>query len=81
MLVDAAAPNTDHQLISRLRQFQPLLVAALRPASQKRVDRNPVAAANEERDIVDLEEEGVAGLMLERSADDAETAEADVASD
>ncbi|KAK1856728.1 hypothetical protein CCHR01_00698 [Colletotrichum chrysophilum] len=75
-LVDAAAPDADHELVAVGEEADPVAVAVCGDAGDEVVGGDPVAAAAEDGDVVDLEEEGGAGLLLDGTLDELDLADA-----
>lgn len=76
VLVDAAAPDADHALVPLDDEPEPVAVPLAGDAGREAVGGDPVAAAAEDGDLVDLEEGG-ARLAEERPLDEAEPAQTD----
>ncbi|KAJ6442770.1 monooxygenase [Purpureocillium lavendulum] len=81
VLVDAAAPDADHELVALGDDAHPVAVARRGDAREEVVGGDPVAAAAEDGHVVDAEEEGRARLAVERALDELGAAQADALRD
>lgn len=78
MLVHPPTPRANHVLMPRDEQLQPRAIPLPRRIYDERVDRNPVAPAAEDGNVVDFEAEAGTWLIEERFLNDAQAPESNL---